>query len=68
MIFCDDPQRAQKFYAEVFDWKFEKWDGPMDYWMANTGTEEPGTIEAFKKNGQIGMTNTMVFLQLMIFK
>jgi len=28
---ADDPQRAQKFYADVFDWKFEKWDGPMDY-------------------------------------
>jgi len=29
----DDPVRAQKFYKKVFDWKFEKWDGPMDYWM-----------------------------------
>ena len=26
----DDPERAQKFYNEVFDWKFEKWNGLLD--------------------------------------
>ncbi|MBU1119182.1 VOC family protein [Patescibacteria group bacterium] len=40
-ILADDPDRAVKFYQEVFDWKFEKWDGPMDYWMVMTG-EGPG--------------------------
>jgi len=39
---ADDPVRAQKFYADVFDWKFNKWDGPMDYWMVKTGDSEPG--------------------------
>jgi uncharacterized protein len=28
-----DPERAVKFYADVFGWKSEKWDGPQDYWM-----------------------------------
>ena len=58
---ADDPQRAQKFYSDVFDWKFEKWDGPMDYWMANTGTEEPGINGGLSKRmpGQLGMTNTI---------
>lgn len=57
----DDPERAQKFYKEVFDWKFEKWDGPMDYWMAKTGTEEPGIDGGLSKRmpGQMGMTNTV---------
>ena len=50
---ADDPQRAQKFYQEVFDWTFEKWDGPMDYWMANTGSEEPGINEACQKECQV---------------
>ena len=31
---ADDPARAQKFYKKVFDWKFEKWDGPMDYYTS----------------------------------
>jgi predicted enzyme related to lactoylglutathione lyase len=57
----DDPERAQKFYKEVFDWKFEKWDGPMDYWMATTGTEEPGINGGLSKrtSGQIGISNTI---------
>ena len=58
---ADDPQRAQKFYREVFDWKFDKWSGPMDYWMATTGTEEPGINGGLSKRmpGQMGMTNTI---------
>jgi len=57
----DNPQRAQKFYRDVFDWKFEKWDGPMDYWMAKTGEEEPGIDGGMSKRipGQVGMTNTI---------
>ena len=34
---CDDLVRAKKFYAEVFGWKIEKWQGPIDYWMVMTG-------------------------------
>lgn len=58
---ADDPERAQKFYKEVFDWKFEKWDGPMDYWMATTGTKEPGINGGLSKrmSGQIGISNTI---------
>ena len=58
---ADDPERAQKFYGEVFDWKFEKWDGPVDYWMARTGTEQPGIDGGMSKRmpGQMGMTNTI---------
>jgi predicted enzyme related to lactoylglutathione lyase len=57
----DNPKRAQNFYGEVFDWKFEKWDGPMDYWMAKTGTDEPGINGGMSKRmpGQMGMTNTI---------
>ena len=58
---ADDPKRAQKFYKEVFGWKFKKWDGPMDYWMAKTGTKKPGIDGGMSKRmpGQIGMTNTI---------
>ncbi len=38
-IAVDNPERAIKFYQTVFDWKIEKWEGPMDYWMAITGKE-----------------------------
>jgi predicted enzyme related to lactoylglutathione lyase len=32
-----------EFYSKVFGWSFEKWDGPMEYWMIETGaSDEPG--------------------------
>ncbi|MHA2008306.1 MAG: VOC family protein [Promethearchaeota archaeon] len=38
-----DVKETIKFYEEVFGWKFEKWEGPMDYWLIMTGEEvEPG--------------------------
>ena len=38
-----DIQKTISFYEKVFGWKFQKWDGPMDYWLIMTGDEdEPG--------------------------
>jgi predicted enzyme related to lactoylglutathione lyase len=40
---ADEPERAVAFYQEVFGWAFEKWDGPMEYWLITTGpVDEPG--------------------------
>jgi predicted enzyme related to lactoylglutathione lyase len=39
---AEDPDRAMKFYKEVFGWEFVKWDGPMDYWMFSTREEGSG--------------------------
>ncbi len=33
-------ERAKKFYNEVFGWSFEKWDGPMEYWLTKTGDDK----------------------------
>jgi uncharacterized protein len=39
---ADDPQRAVKFYKQVFGWTAEKW-GSEEYWLISTGpTTEPG--------------------------
>ena len=32
-----DPEKSKKFFEDVFGWKFQKWDGPMDYWVILTG-------------------------------
>ena len=34
---AENPQRAMEFYSRLFGWKFQKWDGPMPYWVINTG-------------------------------
>lgn len=42
-IQATDPDKVADFYRKVFDWKIDKWDGPMEYWLVTTGpAEEPG--------------------------
>ena len=37
--------RAKKFYEEVFHWEFQKWDGPTDYWLIKTGSDDQPGID-----------------------
>jgi uncharacterized protein len=44
-IHASDPERAQKFYGEVFGWSFPKWLEQPPYWGAvssSDGTADPG--------------------------
>lgn len=41
-IHAEHPERAAKFYGEMFGWITTKWDGPTEYWMVDTGTDEGG--------------------------
>ena len=59
---ANDPDKLSDFYKKVFGWKFEKWGGPMEYWMVNTGAEgQPGINGGFmRKQGPVtGTTNTI---------
>jgi hypothetical protein len=39
----ENPQRAIEFYSSIFGWKFDKWGGPVEYWLITTGdAAEPG--------------------------
>jgi uncharacterized protein len=40
-IHAENPERAAKFYAELFDWEIKKWDGPVDYWLVMTSGDDP---------------------------
>ena len=48
-IHAADPERAVKFYTDVFGWEIQKWDGPQDYWLVMTGEDEPGIDGAILK-------------------
>ena len=40
---ANQPDRLIEFYSKVFNWKFDKWQGPNDYWLITTGdSAEPG--------------------------
>src|ERR1043165_9865738 len=42
-IHTENPERAMQFYKNLFGWQFQKWEGPMDYWVILTGNDpEPG--------------------------
>ena len=41
-IHADDPERAVRFYREIFGWEINKWPGPHDYWLIKTGANAPG--------------------------
>jgi predicted enzyme related to lactoylglutathione lyase len=36
-IHAKKPERAIRFYTELFQWQFTKWTGPDDYWLIKTG-------------------------------
>ena len=33
----DDPERATRFYGDLFGWTFQPWGGPEPYWLVSTG-------------------------------
>jgi predicted enzyme related to lactoylglutathione lyase len=57
-----DPEKLSAFYQKVFGWKFDKWPGPMEYWMVVTGKDgEPGINGGMmrKPGGIAATTNTI---------
>jgi predicted enzyme related to lactoylglutathione lyase len=59
---ADDPERSIKFYETVFGWTFEKWDGPIEYWLIMTGNEEEPGIDgglARREDPETGIENTI---------
>lgn len=40
---AESPERAIQFYQTIFGWQFQKWEGPTEYWLIETGKpDEPG--------------------------
>jgi predicted enzyme related to lactoylglutathione lyase len=44
-IHADDPERAKSFYSALFGWKITKWDGPIEYWLIETGPKTDQGID-----------------------
>jgi predicted enzyme related to lactoylglutathione lyase len=44
-IHASDPDKLIAFYTALFGWKFQKWEGPMDYWLLQTGSAEERGID-----------------------
>ena len=56
-----DPERAAAFYKKAFGWKIEKWPGPMEYWMVNTGENgAPGINGGLMRKGDVTTTTNTI--------
>jgi predicted enzyme related to lactoylglutathione lyase len=58
---ADNPDRAIEFYEKVFSWKFQKWDGPFDYWLIKTGEDDEIGINGgmMKRENNATVTNVI---------
>jgi predicted enzyme related to lactoylglutathione lyase len=54
-IHAENPQRAIEFYKNIFGWQFQKWEGPMEYWLITTGENDTPGINGglMKRQGSI---------------
>lgn len=42
-FYVEEPEKVIPFYQKAFGWQFQKWEGPMEYWLIMTGEEStPG--------------------------
>lgn len=58
-ITAEDPESLTPFYEKTFGWTFDKWDGPIPYWLVMTGdTEKPGIDGGLSHRGDMG-SNTV---------
>jgi uncharacterized protein len=57
-----DPDRAIAFYGKAFGWKFDKWGGPMEYWMVTTGKDGTPGINGgmLRKPGPVAVTTNTI--------
>jgi predicted enzyme related to lactoylglutathione lyase len=54
-IHADDVDRAERFYTGVFGWESQKFGGPIDYRLLNTGPNSDTGIDGalVKRRGEI---------------
>jgi uncharacterized protein len=59
-----DPDRASAFYADVFGWEVQKWEGPQDYWLVNSRQLGDIGIDGGLMRSQDGSARTIVTMDV----
>lgn len=54
-IHAGKPERPINFYEKLFGWTFQKWEGPMPYWLVTTGSDDQRGINGglMQRQGEI---------------
>jgi predicted enzyme related to lactoylglutathione lyase len=55
------PDKSMAFFEKIFGWKFNKWNGPQEYWLIQTGDTNPGIDGGImaSRDGQPRTVNTV---------
>ena len=63
-IHASDPERAVNFYNKLFGWEFQKWEGPMPYWLITTGPQDQPGINGglVQRRGEIDGEAVIAFV------
>jgi predicted enzyme related to lactoylglutathione lyase len=63
-IHADEPERAVRFYTQLFGWEITKSAGPQDYWLVKTGPDgQPGINGGLlKRHGVIDGTAVIAYV------
>jgi predicted enzyme related to lactoylglutathione lyase len=53
-ISVNEPEKAANFYKTVFGWKVTKWEGPVEYWLVETGEgDQPGINSGIMRSDEM---------------
>jgi predicted enzyme related to lactoylglutathione lyase len=64
-IHCADPDRAERFYRDVFGWDIQRYEGvPIDYRLITTGPDDqPGINGALvQRRGEVDSSAVMAYV------
>lgn len=62
-LYADNPERAAEFYADIFGWSVERWQGESGpgYWLLTTGAESvPGINGDIQRRSDPAAATTLV--------
>jgi predicted enzyme related to lactoylglutathione lyase len=57
-IAADDPERATRFYGNVFGWNIRKLEGPIPYWLVSTSDDPAAVGAGIAKRGEAWQSAT----------
>lgn len=63
-IYADQPERAAKFYSDVFGWRFQRTHLPVEYWLITTGQKEQPGIDGGLARRAEGFTSTINYIDV----
>src|SRR3972149_10712057 len=58
---ANDPEKLAGFYRSLFNWKIEKFPGPMEYWSLETAPEGEGVNGGMMRRQMPSQTPTNYF-------